>query len=53
MEVNVVENKPNHYDGSLHSNDGSEAEMIIEPFTLTDEVREKISCNPYFIEIGE
>ncbi|WP_162831758.1 hypothetical protein [Halalkalibacter akibai] len=42
-----MENKPNHYDGSLQKVESSVGETAIEPFKLTDEMRINISGNPY------
>ncbi|MFE1245269.1 hypothetical protein ACFW35_14155 [Fictibacillus sp. NPDC058756] len=48
-----MDNKAIHYDGSLHSTNETEQETITEPFALTDEVRAKISGNPYLHEANE
>lgn len=48
-----MDNKPIHYDGSLHSVNEVETEGVTEPFALTDEVRAKISGNPYLHEANE
>lgn len=48
-----MDNKPIHYDGSLHGTNEVEAEVISEPFEITDEIRAKISGNPYLHEANE
>lgn len=48
-----MDTKPIHYDGSLQSTYEAEQETITEPFKLTDEVRTKISGNPYLHEANE
>ncbi|MDF2788975.1 MAG: hypothetical protein K0S80_2073 [Neobacillus sp.] len=53
MEVNVpMTNEPNHYDGSIQTNETSSSNSTVnEPFTLTDEIRANLSGNPYFTEM--
>ncbi|XXM71294.1 hypothetical protein ACQ0QQ_16515 [Lysinibacillus sphaericus] len=41
----MMENKPDHYDGSSHM--ASAAPTEIEPFELTDEMRKNIGVNPF------
>lgn len=49
-----MENKPNHYDGSLPVNSATnENSAQNDSFTVTDEMRANISGNPFFIESNE
>ncbi|WP_169891193.1 hypothetical protein [Litchfieldia alkalitelluris] len=41
-----MENKPLHFDGSMH-NAVTEENTASEPFILTDEMRKNISGNPH------
>lgn len=49
LEVNVEmnEDKPLHFDGSLLNLDKLEKDSLNEPIVLTDEMRANISGNPY------
>jgi hypothetical protein len=48
-----MDNKPVHYDGSLQNTNEAVTIVVSEPFALTDEVRVKISGNPYLHEVNE
>lgn len=52
-EVEKMENKSIHYDGSVQMNDESNADSVAivnETFEMTDEMRKNISGNPFVIE---
>jgi hypothetical protein len=54
MEVKLpMENKPVHFDGSLQNISGSQSEVNVEPFVLTDDIRKNLSGNPYTNEKTE
>ena len=49
-----MESKPLHYDGSFQNVDALESEENNnEVFALTDEIRKKISGNPYMMNKTE
>ncbi len=49
-----MESKPLHYDGSFQNVDALESEENNnEAFALTDEIRKKISGNPYMMNKTE
>ena len=49
-----MESKPLHYDGSFQNVDALESgEKNNEAFALTDEIRKKISGNPYMMNKTE
>ncbi|WP_198508253.1 hypothetical protein [Bacillus alkalisoli] len=45
-----MESKPLHYDGSIQQNEEVKVDAATESFKLTEEMRAKISGNPYVIE---
>lgn len=45
-----MENKPNHYDGSVQINENLDEDLLInEEFQVTDDMRKFISGNPFRI----
>lgn len=54
MEVSGMENKPNHYDGSVQAVNGNQ-DLLSENETLivTDEMRKNIAANPYVLHNEE
>ena len=49
----TVEQKPLHYDGSLHLNSLGSESVVNEPFQMTDEMRVNIGRNPYSLDSNE
>jgi len=51
MEVNYVDNKPIHYDGSGNRiEDNNLEEILNDAFLVTDEMRQYISGTPYIFD---
>lgn len=48
-----MEQKPNHYDGSVQINSGTNESSVEEAFVMTDEMRKNIGRNPYSIDTNE
>lgn len=49
-----LDQKPNHYDGSVQLEDISTNEPNLnESFQITDEMRPNIGSNPYFYTVNE
>lgn len=54
MEVNGMENKPNHYDGSVQAVNGIEDSLTgNETLIVTDEMRKNIGANPFVLHNEE
>jgi len=48
-----MENKPLHFDGSMHAEGNVDGQLADQPVILTDEARMNIGKNPYAIDQGE
>lgn len=49
-----MENKPNHYDGSVQAVDGNQNPFLEnETLILTDEMRKNIAANPFVLHYEE
>lgn len=54
VEVNEMENKPNHYDGSAPAVNGNEDSLTgNETLIVTDEMRKNIGANPFVLHNEE